>query len=265
MSKATIIALIALLFSATGTFLIREGKADPYPMPGVMIRLENLQNVTYNDNTVLVTFRAMEVYFRSNVNFSYALDNLESVSISNITTISEDMRLLYADVVYCKIIKGNFTLFNLSDGWHNLTVYCQTNELSQNTTYLFGTYSDEHSVDFLVDTVPKISVLSMENRTFDSSTIPLTFTVNQQTSKIQYSLDGLQNTTINGNTTLTYLSNGMHNITIYAWDEASNIGFSKTTHFSVVPSFPIVSVIVASTALGVVAFVGFFYYFRKRT
>jgi hypothetical protein len=40
-----------------------------------------------------------------------------------------------------------------------------------------------------------------------------------------------KNVTIAGNTTLTGLSSSVHNLTVYAWDEAGNIGSSETITF----------------------------------
>jgi len=62
--------------------------------------------------------------------------------------------------------------------------------------------------------------------------IPLTFTVNETTPWIGYSLDKQENVTITGNTTLTDLSYGIHSVTVYANDTAGNMGSSETIYFS---------------------------------
>jgi hypothetical protein len=130
------------------------------------------------------------------------------------------------------------------------------------------------SVNFTVDTVPIVSFLSFENTTIDVSDVPLNFTVNQVVSKITYCLDGQENVTISGNTTLAGLPNGKHNITIYAMDETGNIGASKTITFTVAsesPSestlelFPAVPVAAVSGTLAVVvAAAVFLVHFGKR-
>ena len=63
--------------------------------------------------------------------------------------------------------------------------------------------------------------------------IPLTFTVNETTSWIGYSLDGQANVTITGNTNLAGLSLGPHSVVVYANDTAGNMGSSETVHFEV--------------------------------
>jgi hypothetical protein len=80
---------------------------------------------------------------------------------------------------------------------------------------------------------PTISILSPKNKTYTSNDVPLTFTVSESTSWIGYSLDGQQNQTITGNTTLSELSDGLHSLIVYAEDTSGNIGASEIVHFTV--------------------------------
>ena len=98
-----------------------------------------------------------------------------------------------------------------------------------------------HSVgsETLFDTTPPtIEILSPQNRIYElcpgepPRPIPLTFTVNETTLWIGYSLDRQENVTITGNTTLTDLSYGIHSVTIYANDTAGNMGSSETIYFA---------------------------------
>jgi hypothetical protein len=73
---------------------------------------------------------------------------------------------------------------------------------------------------------PAIRVLSPEWKEYTTSSVPLIFTVDEPTDWIGYSLDGQANVTITGNTTLTELSIGWHNIMVYANDTSGNMGFS---------------------------------------
>jgi parallel beta-helix repeat protein len=119
-------------------------------------------------------------------------------------------------------------------------------------------------------TVPSITVLSPENKTYDASSIPLNFTVNEPVLQITYSFDGAENITITGNTTLTGLANGDHNLTIYAKDEAGNLGVSETINFTVAKQpepepFPTATVAAVSGAsAAVVVSAGLVVYFKKR-
>jgi hypothetical protein len=87
-------------------------------------------------------------------------------------------------------------------------------------------------------TPPTIEILSPQNIIYKlrpgepPRPIPLTFTVNETTSWIGYSLDSQENVTITGNTTLTDLSYGIHSVTIYANDTAGNMGSSETIYFA---------------------------------
>ncbi len=112
---------------------------------------------------------------------------------------------------------------------------------------------------------PRISISSPENKTYNDSNVTLAFSTSEPTSKISYSLDGQDNVTITGNTTLTKLSDGNHNVTVYATDEAGNTGASETMYFSVdAPEpFPTTPVAAASAATVAVAAVGLLVYFRK--
>jgi hypothetical protein len=69
--------------------------------------------------------------------------------------------------------------------------------------------------------------------------------------------------TVAGNTTLAGLSAGAHNVTVYAWDTAGNVGASETITFTVTP-FPTAPVATASAAAVAVVIAGLLFYFKKR-
>jgi hypothetical protein len=72
-------------------------------------------------------------------------------------------------------------------------------------------------------------------------------------------LDGQENVTINANATLTGLSEGDHNLTVYATDEAGNVGASETIYFSIFPTTLAIAVVTVAV-IGIVLLV----YFKKR-
>ena len=82
-------------------------------------------------------------------------------------------------------------------------------------------------------TPPIIAVLSPENLTYATTSIPLEFAVNECTCWIGYSLNRQANVTITGNTTISGLSDGSHNLTVYTKDTAGNIAASETVYFSI--------------------------------
>jgi hypothetical protein len=118
---------------------------------------------------------------------------------------------------------------------------------------------------------PKISIQSPLNQSYKVSNVSLSFSVkvfspDKAPMWLGYSLDGEQNVTITGNTTLTGLSNGLHNVTVYANDTFGNQGASQTVTFTVaVPEpFPTALVAAASGASIALVSVGLLVYFKKR-
>ena len=124
----------------------------------------------------------------------------------------------------------------------------------------FGYGAPDPSYD---STAPAIAVLSPENKTYYSTNVTLALAVNEPTSEIRYCLDGA-NVTVAGNTTLTGLSYGAHNLTVYVWDAAGNIGVSETITFTLTEPFPAVHVAAVSVALIAVLGVALLLYFKKR-
>jgi len=59
------------------------------------------------------------------------------------------------------------------------------------------------------------------------------------------------------------LANGEHNLTVYATDEAGNMGASETIYFSVAEPFP-TTLVMASVITVSVAGIALLVYFKKR-
>lgn len=158
----------------------------------------------------------------------------------------------------------------LSDGSHSLTIFLICAGLvmhppSYNGTVYFTIDPSGRTLDL---TPPKISDLSVENKTYTETDVPLNFTVNENTAQVAYSLDGKDNFTIAGNTTLAGLPTGLHNVTLYARDIAGNTGASETVSFTVVNEsetepFPIAIVAVVLATMLVVS-IGLAVHFKKR-
>jgi parallel beta-helix repeat protein len=105
----------------------------------------------------------------------------------------------------------------------------------------------------LKTTPPAISILSPIAQTYNESDVSLTFLIDKPVNNTGYSLDGIGNFTLSGNTTLADLAVGRHNVTIFAQDTFGNIGSSQTISFTVAKpepeSFPVVSVATVAVAL----------------
>jgi hypothetical protein len=138
--------------------------------------------------------------------------------------------------------------------WEQPTViYYATNE--QYTPFGYGTVPSE------------VVVVSPENGNYTSSNVSLAFTVNKPAMWLGYSLDGQDNVTVTGNVTISGLSSGLHNVTVYAEDEFGNRGASETVFFTIAEPepFPVVPVAAASAASLAVVGVALLAYFRRRS
>ena len=84
---------------------------------------------------------------------------------------------------------------------------------------------------------------------------------------MRYKLDNQTTIEISDNTTLTGLSHGQHNLTVYATDIAGNIGVSETINFTIALAkepepFP-TTLVIAVAASVVVVGIGLTVYFKK--
>jgi hypothetical protein len=79
-------------------------------------------------------------------------------------------------------------------------------------------------------------------------------------------LDGQANVTFIGNLTLTGISYGEHNVTVYVQDEAGNVGASETVVFSVTEPEPFPTLLIVAVSVAVVALVAVaaMIYLKKR-
>ncbi len=153
-------------------------------------------------------------------------------------------------------VTGNATLTGLTDGIHYVVVY--TGDIAGNIGSSDITY-------FTVGaTPPSILVLSPENKTYDTADIPLNFTVDTAVAWMAYSLDGQANVTVTGDVTLTGLSDGSHNLTVYGRDAAGNTGASATIYFSIITEeaepFPVL--IVAAVVIIAIVVAGLLVYYK---
>jgi hypothetical protein len=156
----------------------------------------------------------------------------------------------------------NETFWDMPDGEYSVVIttvgggyYIEGVAYSDGTFYHFD-MTTISVVNFTIATPPEVSILSPKNETYGSSEVPLKFAVDKSFSKISYVLDYQDNMTINGNATLTGLSNGVHNVTVYAWDDAGNIGSSETIIFIVDAPEPFPATFVSTVSVASVATVG---------
>jgi N-acetylneuraminic acid mutarotase len=162
------------------------------------------------------------------------------------------------DKIYA--IGGSTTVFSGLNAPPEFTV----TTYATNEVYTPVGYGTPDPFYVLVTTPPKMSLLAPLNQTYYNSSVSLVFTVDKLVNWTGYSLDGQDNITISGNTTIAGLSNGLHNVTVYAKDEFENTGASETISFSVEVPFPVVPVAAASAASVAVVGVALLVYLKKR-
>lgn len=101
------------------------------------------------------------------------------------------------------------------------------------STWSFGAGSSDFWL-FKVDyAAPQIIVLSPVNGSYPVGDVELNFSVSEPVAWMGYSLDGQENVTIAGNTTISGLSTGFHQLTVYATDTAGNMGASEAISFTI--------------------------------
>lgn len=202
--------------------------------PISVIRILSPSNETYDSRflTLTVTFPcAMGIRYT----LTYSVDEKNEGLLPWDVVNSQEVHVVYEAI-------GGIELPALSDGTHSVTVDLTAsgfitgqNPRSYSDTVCFAIDSDSpdesHSAPDLAPAI--ISNLAVENKTNFGSDVTLNFIVNGKASHVAYSLDGQDNVTIVGNTTLTGLSVGAHNLTVCAWDEAGNVGVSQAVTFVV--------------------------------
>jgi len=161
------------------------------------VQILSPENATYQTDSIMLAFNVSEPVSW----MGYSLDGQ-----ANVTVV------------------GNDTLLGLADGFHPIEVYA-------NDTV--GNMGSSDMVYFTVAKAPAIGILSPQNMTYSTGDVGLTFTVDESASWMGYSLDGQANVTIDGNTTLSGLSDGVHSVLVYANDTSGNSGSSDIVYFSV--------------------------------
>jgi hypothetical protein len=272
--KLTVLVLIlALLVSTVAeSLIVNFGVADPYEAytytaPPIISIHSPVDNETFCSNNVPLNFTITKpegwLISWSTVGNPKVFKN--KLSQVNITLDEKDYRSIDVNSYLSSPFSYSEDLTNLADGVHNLAIhtYCDGWDLEGHgfwERYLpYETSSD--LINFTIDTTPPR--ISIENITYETPSIPLNFTISGPVSQIIYSLDGEGNVTVSRNITLSGLSNGAHNVTVYAIDEAGNIGASEIIYFSVDVHFPTTFIAAISASIAIVG-VGLLVYFKKR-
>ena len=295
MNKKTLLTAafisVLLLQTAAGTLLINLGWANPNPFgyPDI-ISEEGSPDSKTEPPTVLI-----EAPTNGASNSSNSLSLTYNASIGNSSTAS--VRFLWKVTFEADWLPNNVTTYEFNadkdpyttellitefsktlnlteipEGTHSLMVHVTERGAYERISgggfdtkvyitnfFIVGSSSVVSTVDL---TSPTISVLSVENRTYYVSDVPLTVVADEVLSRLAYSLDGHENVTVTGNTTLTNLTVGEHNLMVYATDLAGNTIAAKTI-FTITEPFA-TSLVIGSVITVVVVGVGSLVYFKKR-
>ncbi len=231
-------ALAVLALLVLGVNLLGYGVANPYSFTGVVppdqetyppvITITSPSNNTsYNTSRVPLTFNVTAPQSRT-----------AASSMVIIVTYEADWEKEPINVLNSGQEQASFNLqlSNVPEGQHSIVIkargngqYVNEKELSYKEFFISSTAT----ISFTIDrTAPAVLVLPPENVSSTSS-VPLNLTVNEAYSKIDYNLNGQQNVTVSGNSTLPHLASGYYNLTFYVWDVAGNVGSSETVNFAV--------------------------------
>ncbi|MGB9914641.1 MAG: hypothetical protein ACPLIG_05085 [Candidatus Bathyarchaeales archaeon] len=226
MRKAALVSILLLVVSAS-IGLVAFYMVEANFVPGIpFIRIASPANKTYNTNLIPLNF-TISIFFdfgRGPRIVEYSLDGKENV------TVSTEYQGL--DENYFSTVTGFAPLPELSEGSHTITVYA---------TYRFPDYgeyatSDSKTVTFTIDLAsPYVTVLSPENYVgYNTTSVPLIFTVDKPFSTLSYCLDGGATVPIDGNITLTGLPVGLHKLVVYATSAQGAMGISEAVSFEVI-------------------------------
>jgi hypothetical protein len=236
---ATII-LATILASVVSIYGVEVVNANPYTITGevppdqetyppVITVTSPVNNTAYNTSRLSLTFNVTALQSRT---------AWEPVTLMKVTYKAD----WYKEAI--NVLNGggqqqaSFSLqfSNVPEGQHSIVIKAVGNGLyKQKDGWSLKEFfiSATATVSFTIDcTAPTVLVLPPENVS-STSAIPLNLTVNEAYSKMAYILNGQQNVTVSGNSTIPSLPAGQYNVTFYVWDTAGNIGTSKTADFTV--------------------------------
>ena len=300
---ALTVSIAVLVAALSGAQLVSSVRANPYShifptdggevaprsdtQPPKITILSPEHNSTINKNSLSISFKAevgesKSAYSSMIWNVYYKADWLENQSYVYEYVPNSSQQPSPTQTEYSTILN----LTGIPEGRHSITIFA-----TERGTYYDPPLSEwpmwalefevksygfqivgASTVAFIVDVTPlTVTVFQVTSKILSESgaaDVALNFTVNGSASRISYALDGQDNVTIAGNTTLSSVPIGEHNVRVYAWDAAGNVGASETETFTVAApeSFPTVPVAAVSAAsiTAVACTVSLLFCYRKR-
>ncbi len=242
----TLAILVVLLVSALAIAIsVDLAQANPGLIVSGVPRVQLLspQSTLYYENTITLSFYGNPIYWGTleYSKFKYWLDGELKGTLDAALKATEAFSV---------------DLTGVKDGQHTVEVTAivtvkSLNELTggvkASVLWAPSIETSSGKLNFTIDTTaPNISIISLQNRTFEKVNVPLNFTVSEPASEISYSLDENKNVTFTDNVIVAYiygkdnyyfvlngLEEGSHSLKIYAKDAAGYTGESETYYFTV--------------------------------
>jgi hypothetical protein len=263
----TAVLLATLISTLAGTLLVNVSLANPYvpALNGAVVKLLLPENKTYDSNSVPISFTVESPYPDGwEITAVYGVKlYLDGDSCENAITIGASRRY-------------SSTLTGLELGSHCLYVVAYVSYKTSERYSMWVTDpadgSGSSKVVYFAVTIPKpvIKILSIDQQqTFSVDAVPLDFTVSKPVSWMGYSLDGQDNVTVSGNTTLTDLPQGTHDLLVYATDSYGQTAKSLIRHFTIDTttfslSFPTTLVTALALISAAAVLIAVLFYFKRR-
>ncbi|MGA3191966.1 MAG: NosD domain-containing protein [Candidatus Bathyarchaeia archaeon] len=235
-------------------YLVSGNNTDNYPLMGVFSVFKT--SLGYDVDVISNSSIASFAYFASNG--TIAMQVLSNV-LSHTTSFCR-VRIPHGLMTE----PYNVTVDGASPLYWNYTVY---DDGKSRWIYFEYQRSARGVVILGLPPPPTVSIVLPENKTYTVSDVPLTFTVDEETFSVTYSLDGQSNVTIDGNTTLPGVSNGTHVLVVYARNDFGETGASNPVYFSVSAvgsGLFLVWVSVAAVALAVTVVLVYFRVLKRK-
>ena len=235
--------ILALSISAVaGAQFVNLGRANPFaPIPAPVH--PKITILSPEDNTLHAS-NALTVTLTVSINFEKGWSYLIYVNCK--VSWQQDIIAVYEhprdDDYYPSEFSYKLNLTGIPEGKQTVMISAGGGGGYHDEIYGLLLFDDAYSSTSVSFTIASVSILSPQNKTYDTSDVPLLFKTRESFTQISYSLDGQNKVIVSGNTTLTDVPIGEHNVTLNVMDEAGNTGASETLYFSVVEvaeSFPI--------------------------
>jgi hypothetical protein len=238
-------ALLALMAAQIQIMSIAEGNFGPSPLPTPTVSIESPSAGQLVGKRFNLTFTVIHVE-------SWSSEEI-FIAKTKVFVDGNDPKTVYPIPVSREILPnfvdpGSFgsngntngvkeklvcLLSEMRNGTHSVTVQVETNSVEMMGYNVGSKTASSQRVTFLVDAIPPaMNITSPENKKYSSGNIPFTFSIDDSSSRGTYSIDGQNNVTAE-NATLANLSDGWHDIVLYATDPMGNVGKSSPVFFEI--------------------------------